>query len=84
MATNNAMQAHTNTENPTGLRSTKAVARDLGVSTFTVWRYRKNGWLEVVNICGKPFVTSESLARFRARALTGEFARALHGIAAAK
>src|SRR5260370_33867758 len=59
----------------TGLRATKAVCRDRGVSDTTFWRWGKRGWVKLVNICGKSYVDLKSLAEFDQRAAAGEFAK---------
>ena len=46
-----------------------------GVSEVTVWRWRRNGWLATVNICGRQYVTGEALDSFLRRAEAGEFAK---------
>jgi hypothetical protein len=59
------------------------VARDEGVSDVTIWRRVKLGLLTAVNIAGRPYITSESLAQFYSRAAAGEFAKPPAGAAAA-
>lgn len=51
--------------------------QESGLSSVTIWRYRRAGWLETLNICGRVYVTREEIARFKARARAGEFARQL-------
>jgi hypothetical protein len=46
---------------------------DVGVDRTTVWRWRKDEWLETINISGRIYVTN--LERFLARAASGEFAK---------
>jgi len=46
-----------------------------GLSAVTVWRYRRSGWLNTLNICGRHYVTRAEIARFNARAASGEFAK---------
>ena len=46
-----------------------------GLSAVTVWRYRRAGWLNTLNICGRHYVTRAEIARFNARAAAGEFAK---------
>ena len=58
-----------------GLRPLGVFAADVGKTHCTLWRWRKLGWLEVVNIAGKLYVTDEAVARFKTRAAGGEFAR---------
>jgi hypothetical protein len=65
----------------TGLRAAKAVARDEGVSDVTIWRRVKHGLLTAVNIAGRPYITTESLAEFYRRAAAGEFAKPPAGAA---
>jgi hypothetical protein len=46
-----------------------------GLSIVTVWRYRRAGWLNALNICGRHYLTRSEIARFNARAAAGEFAK---------
>jgi predicted site-specific integrase-resolvase len=46
-----------------------------GLSAVTVWRYRKNGMLTTVNICGRQYILRAEIARFNQRAAEGEFAK---------
>jgi hypothetical protein len=64
-----------------GSRAASAVARDRGISDVTLWRWRKRGWIKIVNICGKNYVVLASLAEFDQRALAGEFSKAPAGAA---
>lgn len=48
-----------------------------GLSAVTVWRYRRAGWLNTLNICGRHYLTRAEIARFNSRAAAGEFARDL-------
>jgi hypothetical protein len=45
------------------------------LSPTTVWRFRKKGFLRTINICGRHYVLRSEIARFNARAVTGEFAK---------
>jgi len=36
-----------------------------GLSAVTVWRYRKNGFLKTVNICGHHYILRAEMARFK-------------------
>lgn len=65
----------------TGLRASRVVCRDLGVSDTTLWRWSKRGWLRTTNISGKVYVELNSLVDFETRALNGEFSQAPHGAA---
>jgi hypothetical protein len=51
------------------------VAASLGKTTSTLWRWRKNGWLRTVNICGKIYISDAALAEFTRRAEAGEFSK---------
>ena len=50
----------------------------IGISGATGWRWRKNGWLKVINIAGRPYITGGSLKAFLRRAEAGEFAKEHH------
>jgi hypothetical protein len=54
----------------------------MGVSRCTIYRYRRLGWLTVINIAGRPYVTPEAATDFNRRAAAGEFKKAPHGVAA--
>jgi hypothetical protein len=41
----------------------------------TVCRYRRVGWLNALNICGRHYLTRAEIARFNLRAAAGEFAK---------
>jgi hypothetical protein len=45
------------------------------LSPTTVWRFRKKGFLRTINICGRHYILRSEIARFNARAVTGEFAK---------
>jgi hypothetical protein len=47
----------------------------IGVSATTGWRWRKRGWLHVVNIAGRMYLTRAALTEFEQRAQAGEFSR---------
>ncbi|MBI2926407.1 MAG: hypothetical protein HYY24_11990 [Verrucomicrobia bacterium] len=48
---------------------------------MTLWRWRRRGWVRVVNISGKCYVDLNSLTEFDRRAAAGEFARKPAGAA---
>jgi transposase-like protein len=60
---------------PATLISLAALARRIGRTSTTLWRWRKRGWLATVNIAGKPYCTAKALAEFTARAERGDFAK---------
>ncbi len=53
------------------------------MSPITIWRWAKNGWITVINICGRPYVNLASLDEFDRRAEAGEFAKTPAGAALA-
>lgn len=50
-------------------------SRQSGFHPITVWRMRRKGMLETVNICGRQYITDEAIETFTKRARSGEFAR---------
>jgi hypothetical protein len=65
------------------IRAAKAVARDEGVSSITIWRRVRAGLLTGVNIAGRLYITIDSLELFYERAMEGEFSQPAHGCAGA-
>lgn len=45
-----------------------------GLSSVTLWRFRKKGWLRTHQICGRHYLSAAEIARFNARLESGEFA----------
>lgn len=41
----------------------------------TGWRWRKNGYIKVINIFGKLYISRDEIAQFEQRAIAGEFHR---------
>ena len=52
--------------------------RGVGRSKATGWRWRRRGWLRVLNIGGRNYVEVEEVGRFFQRAEAGEFSRNTH------
>lgn len=46
-----------------------------GISAVTIWRYRRAGMLNALNICGRLYLTRAEIRRFNERAAKGEFAK---------
>jgi peroxiredoxin len=46
-----------------------------GLSSVTIWRFRKKSFLRTINICGRHYVLRSEIARFNERALAGEFSK---------
>lgn len=47
----------------------------LGVQPVTAWRWRRKGWLPTINICGRVYVSRDTIAEFERRAAAGDFAK---------
>lgn len=50
-------------------------ADSIGVEPITIWRWRKLGWIETVNINGHVYVSRSQIAEFEKRAKAGEFCK---------
>lgn len=72
-----------NSNNTSKLRAAPAVARDLGITTITLWRWQKAGWIKTVNINRLTYIDMESLKEFEQRAQNGEFSKPFKGAAGA-
>jgi hypothetical protein len=46
-----------------------------GLSSVTIWRFRKKQFLKTINICGRHYVLRSEIVRFNSRGLPGEFAK---------
>jgi hypothetical protein len=57
------------------LISSSKFSRDTGISPVTIWRMRKKGWLESLNICGRVYHTQAAIDKFIQRAAGGEFTK---------
>jgi hypothetical protein len=49
--------------------------KDINRTSATGWRFRKRGWVETVNICGRLYVSRDEIKRFEERAAAGEFSK---------
>jgi hypothetical protein len=47
----------------------------VGVTTCTAWRRRKQGWLKTINIAGRQYLTQDAIDEFNRRASAGEFSQ---------
>jgi hypothetical protein len=47
----------------------------IGRTNATIWRWRKRGWLQVINIAGRLYLSRDEIKRFEARVLAGEFSQ---------
>jgi hypothetical protein len=59
----------------TGLFAQERFAEEMGVTRETLWRWRRDGLLQTINIRGRHYVTAEDAADFKQRALAGQFAK---------
>jgi hypothetical protein len=66
------------TEHVPELQAVSAWCRRIGRSHVTVWRWKANGWITTVNIAGRPYITRETILKFKRRAMAGEFAKQHH------
>jgi hypothetical protein len=64
-----------NPPDPEPMMSLDKFMEQSGLSATTVWRWRKAGMLNTVNIYGRQYVLRSEIARFNERAAAGEFAR---------
>ena len=62
-------------ETKSGLVAFNSWLDGLGRKPITGWRWRKNGWINTVNICGRVYVSQAAIAEFTKRAEAGEFAQ---------
>lgn len=60
-----------------GVISLDRWTEQVGISPTCAWRWRKRGWLKTFNICGRQYVTADSIRDFRQRMERGEFAKEL-------
>ena len=60
---------------PTDLLAYDAWLESIPISPTTGWRWRKLGLIETINIYGRVYVSRSAIARFEARARSGEFAK---------
>ena len=69
------MQLH-ETPNASALVSFDDYLAELGKTRVTGYRWRKAGLIQTHNIFGRIYVAREEIARFEARAMAGDFAKA--------
>lgn len=62
-------------KNGPGLRRFDVWLREIGRTPATGYRWRKRGWIKVVNIGGKCYICDEEIQCFIARSKNGEFFR---------
>jgi hypothetical protein len=66
------------------LVSLDAYRKSIGRSKTSLWRYRRSGWLPVVNIFGRLYVKRADVLAFETAAAQGLLARPPHGCAQQK
>jgi hypothetical protein len=75
----------TNTSLPTrGIKPMSRFCEENYITRATGWRWRRNGWINTINIYGRQYVTRDEEERFLRRAAQGEFHRDPHAPVAAK
>jgi len=47
----------------------------IGRTAATIWRWRRDGWIEAINIAGRLYISRAAIARFEEAAAAGKFAR---------
>ena len=60
-------------ENNANLISASKWAQEMGITSTTLWRWRKRGVITTINIYGRLYISSAEAARFNQRAVAGEF-----------
>jgi hypothetical protein len=70
-----AQESESESKDTADLIALKVWGRVLGVKPTTIWRWRKRGWIQTVNISGRQYISRQSRAAFEARAASGEFAK---------
>ena len=61
------------------LRAFDRWLKDIDKTPATGWRWRKRGWINTVNICGRLYISRDEISRFETRAAAGEFSK-LHKV----
>ena len=69
------MQLPHDTKDAPELISLGAWIEQVGITSCTVWRWRKQGWLTPINICGRLYLSRTNIEEFIQRAQRGEFAQ---------
>jgi predicted site-specific integrase-resolvase len=47
--------------------------RSVGITSTTTWRWRKRGWLKVLRIANRNYLSADGIEEFLARAKRNEF-----------
>lgn len=64
------------TATPTsGIVSYEKWLEEINKTHATGWRWRKQGWIETINIAGRLYVSRAAIAEFERRAAAGEFSK---------
>jgi hypothetical protein len=69
------MHLEKESESKLGLKAASKWAAQVGITSTTLWRFRKRGWIKTINIAGRQYISEEEIARFTSRAKTGEFTK---------
>lgn len=65
-----------NPSDPEPMMSLDKFAEQTGLSPVTLWRWRKAGMLNTLNICGRQYILRSEIMCFNDRASIREFAKA--------
>jgi hypothetical protein len=68
------MQDENDAKPASGLVALNHWISQVGITPTTCWRWRKKGWLQTVNICGRQYIARDAIAEFERRAKAGDFA----------
>ena len=49
--------------------------KDIDRTPATGWRWRKQGWIKTINVCGRLYISRDEINRFETRAAAGEFSK---------
>jgi hypothetical protein len=49
--------------------------KEINKTPATGWRFRKRGWIETTNVCGRLYVSRAAISKFEERAAAGEFSK---------
>jgi hypothetical protein len=76
-------EAHNSESNCGNLIPFDKWLKSIGRGRVTGWNWRKNGAVKAINLYGRVYITRGEIARFEARAASGEFAGRVRRVAPA-
>jgi hypothetical protein len=48
---------------------------EIGRTSATLWRWRRKGWLKVINVAGRLYLSRTTIREFEEKAARGEFSK---------